>query len=351
MDKPKIIIVDTNVNYIIPLQLKFIEEFFNKIDLEIISDTKFFEEFCLKPQKADILIISQELYNSNLQRHNINNIFVMTEQYEEDTDDLNINKLFKYTSVKEIFNEVISKSKSVNGFESQIINEPRIVLIYSASGGTGKTTLALGMSSCLTKNYKRVLYLNADNLQSFSHLLKNTSSISNSEVYANLNQSSNNAYAVLKPSLRKEIFNYIPPFKSALMSIGLDYSIYEKIAIGAKKSDDYDFIIIDADKTFDEDKARLINIADKVIIVTNQTVNSVVATNNLVSNINRAASDKYIYICNEFCEEEDNALISPNIDMKFSITDYIKKLNYYDRINCDDISKEPGVQRIALLVL
>ena len=38
MAKPRIIIADTDINYIIPLQLKFVEDFFEKIDLEIISD-------------------------------------------------------------------------------------------------------------------------------------------------------------------------------------------------------------------------------------------------------------------------------------------------------------------------
>ena len=38
MSKPKIIIADTDISYIIPLQQKFIEEYFEKIDLEIISE-------------------------------------------------------------------------------------------------------------------------------------------------------------------------------------------------------------------------------------------------------------------------------------------------------------------------
>ena len=45
MAKPRIIIADTNEKYIIPLQQKFVEDFFEKIDLEIITDRAFFEEF------------------------------------------------------------------------------------------------------------------------------------------------------------------------------------------------------------------------------------------------------------------------------------------------------------------
>ena len=41
MEKPRVIIADTDINYIVPLQLKFIRDYFDKIDLEIITDKEF----------------------------------------------------------------------------------------------------------------------------------------------------------------------------------------------------------------------------------------------------------------------------------------------------------------------
>ena len=38
MAKPRIIIADTDISYVIPLQLKVVEDFFEKVDLEIITD-------------------------------------------------------------------------------------------------------------------------------------------------------------------------------------------------------------------------------------------------------------------------------------------------------------------------
>ena len=80
MARPRIIIADTDVNYILSLQLKFIEEFFEKIDLEIITDRDFFEKTFESPQRAEILIISEDLYDLSIQKHNIGNIFLMTEK-------------------------------------------------------------------------------------------------------------------------------------------------------------------------------------------------------------------------------------------------------------------------------
>lgn len=352
MAKPRIIIADTDVNYIIPLQLKFSEDFFEKVELEIVTNNEYFETLFSTPQRADILIVSEELYSQSMQRHNISHIFVMNEQYEdEQTADLNVNHIFKYTSIKEIFNEITGKSADVLKLDKASKQETQVVLFYSASGGAGKTTVAMGVSASLTKNYKRVLYINAARLQVFQHMLENYSAITAAEVYAKLATATENIYSDIKHVIRKELFSYLPPFKAALMSLGINYSVYEKIIVSAKKSGDYDFIIVDADVSFDEDKAALFNIADKVMVITNQSLASVLATNILVANINGASAEKYIFICNDFDKEEDNALISPNVALKFSVSDYIDHFNHYTNMKPDDLSKESSIQKAAFLII
>lgn len=352
MAKPRIIIADTDISYIIPLQLKFAEDFFEKIDLEIVTEEEYFETLFSTPQRIDILIISEELYSQAMQRHNISHIFVMNEQYEEDqTADLNVNHIFKYTSIKEIFNEITGKSADVLKTNKVGKQETQVVLFYSASGGTGKTTVAMGVSAVLTKNYKRVLYINAARLQAFHHMLENHSAITATDVYAKLASAGDNIYSDIKHVIRKELFSYLPPFKAALMSLGLSYSVFEKIISSAKKSGDYDFIVVDADVTFDEDKAVLLSMADKVIVVVNQNLASVLATNILVSNINGANADKYVFVCNDFDKEEDNALISPNVTLKFSVSDYIEHFGRYENMKPEDLSKESSIQKAAFLII
>lgn len=352
MAKPRIIIADTDINYIIPLQLKFVEDFFEMVDVEIITTEEYFDTLFSTPQRADILIVSEDLYSQSMQRHNISHIFVMNEQYEEDqTADLNVNHIFKYTSIKEIFNEITGKSADVLKIQKDGKQETQVVLFYSASGGVGKTTAAMGVSASLTKNYKRVLYINAARLQVFQHMLENHSSITAPDVYAKLTAASEGIYSEIKHVIRKELFSYLPPFKAALMSLGLNYSVFEKIIVSAKKSGDFDFIIVDADVTFDEDKAALLNLADKVIVVVKQTLASVLATNILVSNINGASADKYVFICNDFNKERDNALISPNVALKFSVSDYIEHFDHYANMKPTDLSKESSVQKAAFLIV
>lgn len=350
MDKPRIIIADMDYSYVIPLQLKFAEEFFGRIDLEIITEQKYFEELFTMPQKIDILIVTEGLYDSSLKKHNIGKIFVMTEQNEEgETADLTVTTLFKYTSIKEIFNEITSKSAEILNIESEGKKEPQIVLVYSASGGVGKTTVSFGISSCLAKNYKKVLYINADRMQSFQYLLEDSSPISSSEVYANLVRADKRIYSEIRHVIRKEGFHYLPPFKASLLSLGLAYTIYEKIALSAKNSGEYDFVVIDADSVFDEEKARLMEIAEHVIIVTNQTAKAVYATNTLVSNVNGIGTDKYIFICNDFDRNKDNALIASDFQIKFTVNDYIEHFEHYDRMRVRDFGDDRGIRKATFL--
>lgn len=352
MSKPRIIIADTDLSYIIPLQLKFAEEFCEEIELEIVTDKEYFETLFSAPQEAGVLIISDELYNGSLLRHNISHIFIMNEQYEEEqTTDLNLNHIYKYTSIKEIFNEIVGKCPEIFRTQQNKSQETQVVLFYSASGGAGKTTASMGVCASLTKNYKRVLYINASRLQVFQHMLENYSAISSAEIYAQLSNPGENVYSEIKHVIRKELFSYLPPFKASLMSLGLDYSVYERIIKSAQKSGDFDFIVVDADVTFDEYKAALLNLADKVVVMVEQSLASVLATNILVSNINGASAEKYIYICNKFEKEEDNALISPKVKVKFSVSEYIEHFNHYTNMKPEDLSKESSIQKAAMLVL
>ena len=109
--------------------------------------------------------------------------------------------------------------------------------------------------------------------------------------------------------------------------------------------------MVDTDVTFDEAKTELIGVADRVIVVTKQSMASVVATNILVSNINGVSKEKFVFVCNDFVKEEDNALISPNIALKFSVTDYIEHIRRYDSMKPEQLSAEGGIQRTAFLIL
>ena len=211
--------------------------------------------------------------------------------------------------------------------------------------------MAMGVAACLAQNYKRVLYINAARLQNFQYLLDNTTVISSPDVYGKLTNPTDRIYDDIKHVIRKEIFSYLPEFKAALMSLGVNFSIYEKIAISAKNSGDFDYIVIDVESAFDEKTTRLIDIADKTIIVMNQSLSGVYATNSLVANINGANTEKFIYVCNKFDGDKFNALISPEITIKYSVNEYIENYHNNEKLKCDELSSKNEIRKVAFLII
>ena len=160
-----------------------------------------------------------------------------------------------------------------------------------------------------------------------------------------------NIYKEIKHTLRREQFSYLPPFKNALFSLGLKYSVFERIAVLAKKSGDYDFVILDVESVFDEEKANLLSVADKVLVITNQTKKAVYATNVLVSNINGMNGEKYIFICNDFKKELRNELVDSEQVTHFMISEYIEHFHEYETMKLEDFAKSSGMKKAAFLII
>ncbi len=349
MANQRVIIADTDLGYLIPLQYHFLKTFGDEIELEIITDADYFRTLFSSPQRVTVLAVSEGLYDPSLHRHSIGKLFLLTEQYDDGTtEDPNAERIYKYTSIREVFNDIVGRSGLQSGSVDR--NEPKILLVFSPCGGTGKTTVALGISTCLARNYKKVLYINASRLQTFQRLLENETPIFGYDIYNRLAQPDARIYQDIKHILRSEVFSYLPPFRSALVNLGLPYSIYCDIAVSAKESRDYDYIVVDADHTFDEDAVKLMSAADKVLVVTRQNRSAVSATKALASNM-EGAGDKYVFVCNDFNSMAENALILSDGTMNFTVNEYISHFPNYDHLRPADFAADGGMQRAAYLMM
>ena len=349
MAKSTIILADTDVKFLAPLELKFIEELDENIDLEVITDPDYFNEYFSGPKTANILVVSEELYTTELQKQNINNIYVLTENTDEGgTEDLVITKIFKYTSTQEIYKQITATSKVE--LDSKKEKETKVILVYSASGGVGKTTIGLGVSNAMAKTYNNVLYINAQRINSFQHYLKNKSTIP-SNVISEFTNKEPNLFGRINHIIRNENFNYLPPFGMALSSLNLDATVFIELIKSAKATKQYDAIVVDTDSVFNKKTADLITMADKVIITLNQTRQSVYATNMLLKNISCNDNEKYYFVCNDFDEDNPNALTMEEYKPNFMVNEYIKHFDKFDEKSLDDIAKESDIQKIAYLIV
>ena len=350
MIKPRIIIADTDINYILPLQLKFVEEYFGRINLEIITDENYFNELFSSPQRVDILIVSEELYNPLLNKHDINKIIVLSETVDNVIMQNSIARITKYTSLKEIFSKIIG----ISGDSIRILpdnNETQIILVYSAFGGAGKTTISLGLAARMAQGHKKVLYINAGWINSFGFRLKDMSTLSSVDARAISTCSVDSLYDSVKRVIRKEGFSYLPPFGLPLLSLGVDYGLYEKLAESAKESKEYDYIIVDADSSFDKYKASLLKLSDKVVVVTKQDKSSQSVTDILISGIIDSNSEKYLFVINEIGGEVNQDEFGSINNRLGCIEETIEKIPGCDEKPLSALAEINGIRRLAYLIM
>lgn len=345
MPNPRVVIVDDEMGYIIPLQARLAEEYSRMVEIEIITKKEYFQVFFAVPQSIDLLIITNKFYSLELQRHNIKKTILLIEELEAGIQLYsNTIQLFKYSDIREILNIINSRSMGIF-LNNHKENMTQIVLVTSACGGVGKTTVAMGICSALEIAYKKVLYVGAEYLQTFQYWLNDLTPITDSKIYSEIGDNSRNAYLTVKSAIKSEVFCYLPPFKAAILSMGISFSVFEKIISDAKMVGDYDYIVVDTDSIFSEDKVRLLGIADKVLVVTDQTERSYFATEQLIKNISELNTEKYLFICNMY---EQNSTIGDKY-MDFTINDFVEHYTN-SKLQLNNVSQIGGIQRIAYLL-
>ena len=351
MSRDRIILAAEDIPYLVSLQNKFTEELFNLIDLEVITDRSYFSEFLSVPQEAQVLIVSEKLYVPQIRKHRFGQVFLLTEEPGEKIQpDDGLNRIYKYTSIKEIYSEVISRSTEVLRLDRETVADPRILLVTSATGGAGKTTVAMGLCASLVRGYKRVLYLNCEKLQTFQLLMHSQAPLTEEEAYTALMHPTQDLYAQIRHCIRTDRYHYLPPLPAPQMSLGISMDAYMRVAEGARKSMDYDYIVVDTDSVFDEDKARFLDLADRVFIVTEQSPYHAQACSRFISNIAGLSPEKYFFVCNKYSENRENALTDPQLRLCFTVNEYVRAADSYENFCASGFSGDEGMERVRWLL-
>lgn len=350
MSKPLVVIADRDENYLATFEYKFLEQFDDKIELEIISDEEYFNTFFSTPRTAEILVVGEDWYNRELHRHNIANLFIFTEENESGaTEELTVTRIYKYTGIKEIFNELTyrSRDKLYQGADAQ--KETMIISFYSAIGGSGKTSLSLGLAEELANNHKRVLYINTESIQVFAHYMDDKVGMSN-DGYRALRDDLNHTYNNIKHFVRRKNFAYIPPFMATLDALNLSSSVFVNMVKTAKESKEYDFIVVDIEAGYSRTRTELLEISDKVIMVMLQDKMSLLKTEYILQNIDFRDREKYLFICNKYQESKTNAYFESALQKQFPLHEYVELVEE-QMVDVERLGKLSGIQKIAYMFI
>lgn len=180
-----------------------------------------------------------------------------------------IPSIYKYKEVNKIAGDIINSFTNAGNIISQVKETAaRIIPVYSASGSTGKTSIALGIGSICSLAGLKVLYLNLEQFQSTKFFFSSNTDYSMSEIIYYVRVKDNNLISKLTamrcqdPST--DLFYYQPANNSLELTELLPGDM-ELLLGSLKKSGLYDIIIVDMDSRFDANTLEVFSNSDEII--------------------------------------------------------------------------------------
>ncbi len=349
MAKAQIVLVDTDEGYLGPLERKFVEEFKYDANIHVITDPAYLAEFFSVQQSIDIFVVSSDLYSPDFMRHNIQNFFVLSEVPPQQDTAEPYHAIYKYTSAKEIYDAIVSMSGAT--FAARLHSDAaRVILLFSAGGGLGQTTIAAGLASVLAQNFRRVLFISMDSLQTFGAFMQSDARIKLGSEKPLLSKS-DYVYEAIKPFIVAEMFDFLPPFDSAPASLGIEAEHIIHLIDCIKKAGDYDFVIVDAPNELSKQTTKMMAYANQTIVVTAQDALSVYKLDCLLDNIDFSDPTRFWLVCNLYRSEQENFLISGQNGRNHPKCEYIRYANNMPAGNCAFLAALPDMKKIGQLFL
>lgn len=353
MSRVKLLLADTDERYLMPLENKFIDGLQDSADINVITDTDYLESFFSVPQSLDILVISEHLYNASFDRHNITSVFVLTDEEEASggaTGNLDINQIPKYSSVNEIYTQIMGHYNAMNNFASKDITGTCMVMVYSPIGGMGTTTIATGLCAALSRHNQKVLYVGPDSLQRSGLFLRKPVFLKPGLEKSFYSQNEY-LYDAVKPYIIYEDFYVLPPFSRPLPSLNIRQTDYAYLIQQIKESKDFDYIVVDCCTYFSEDTSNMMGDADHILIVTGQDRSSVYKLDCLVKNIDCSDPNRFLFVCNHFDEDRISYLEDQANLQNIKISQYIEEIPEAYKMNYRQIWEHRTFQKLALMFL
>lgn len=347
MEKPVVILADADYGYLENLEWKLAESYGNQIDLRVITDRDYFSHVFANAVEADIVLIGEQLFDRRLVRHSVKKYLVLTERTDLPSEEEGVCWVNRYANAKQIFSEVRFSLEQGGKLRYGEGKETEIIVVCSALGGSGKTTVALGLAACMSREHARVLYLSTETVQGFSYYL-NSKEFLGADECMKFRFGPSSLYESLKAGIRREEFDYLPPLGISLESLQVSPEVYVPFVEEAGSSGDYDYIIVDTDTGCSSVNAQLMSLSDRVVLLVMQDAYSMAKTDYMIRDMDYGRGGKFYFVCSRFQEERRNVLLSA-ANRKFTVSEYVPELK--DVSSLDAIASDTGIQDLAFLFL
>ena len=358
MKKTTMILVDTDSLYLEGIFQTLIRDYYESAELTFITDREGFEKLLDAPVETDVLVLPARLQNLLPVDAKIGRLLSVPDAMNPPAPDLGEKTLSRIRAAFAAPAPVPTPAPAPAPAPAPVPTptpapvptptpapapapipapvipapgKPQLLLVCSAAGGTGKTTVSLGLCAALAKAGRRVLYINASHLQTFGRLLEDERPIDAPAVYGALTSAVPNLYAVVKPVLRQQGFTYLPPFKAPIHSLGMTYTTYTRIAVAARHSGDFDDVVVDADSYLGDELMQMIGVANRTAVVVRWSDSGKAAANGFTQALAAAGKTDLFMIANAVRGDAD--VPTGKVTARFKLSASVKYVE-----NCEDMT-------------
>ncbi len=301
MTKLSLIIVDNDEIYLSYLNKFLSSTYQGQFEITCFSDEEIFLETIDTIRKKDVLVINKDIYDKNADAIDINIVLKLVEGNEiidEDSEKI----INKYKDVKIIKDIVLREYMNYNPRKTTRIQtqntNTKTITVYSPIGGSGKTTIATGISTQLAKQGRKVFYLNLEDIQSTNMYFNETDKASLSDIIFEVKDRVDN--------FREKLDNAISTDSTGTMYLASTSNILDIEDITQEdikwmieeilKMKMFDYIVIDTSSKYNGVYDVILNSSDIVItpIVNNKT--SINKIDKFIKN--QSNLDKYCFVQN-----------------------------------------------------
>lgn len=306
MKKNQIIIADQDSELYYSLVMYFIHKFSDEeIELQVITQLSVLKEIVAGGRKIDILIVNESFYHGMDKPSNIKQFIVLSEQYKNvENDNGRVTTVFRYVKLQTLEHVILAHMTGGDYKISRTKKKSSMILVTSVTGGTGKTVTALALAKELQKKGKKSLYINAEWIQDFDHYLQGVEVMSPETQKAFIFHDGKSCKEVLAEVKTSGDINYVPQIDTPIVSMNKSIHVYLNLIQQIMKEEKYQYVVVDTDHCLDQNKARLLTLCDRVIMVMDSSLQSAHKFSKLMKNIN--IMNKCKLICNDQGKKQQN---------------------------------------------
>lgn len=225
--------------------------------------------------KWDIILINDSLYQEMLPLDG-GGVVVILSETSNNRHKSKINSVYKYQHGDKIVREVMniySKNHNAAPIDMGKVNKTKIVGIYSAAGGNGKTTLALSMSIQCAQSFKNILYLNLEDINSTGFFFNDFSGPGLSNIIYYLKEESENIELRIEEASCLESIhniNFFLPTDNILDLEELFPDELQSMLSSLRKSNYYDIVFVDMSSSFNKRNMVVFDDCDEIFLIIGQ---------------------------------------------------------------------------------